>query len=405
MIGSLRESLSAFSIPNYRRYFVGQAASISGSWVQSTVQAWLVYRMSHSGAWLGIISFCNQIPAFLLSPIGGVLADYMDRRRILLWTSWIGMAQAFLLAFLVFTHTVQLWHIAVLSVILGLVTAFEMTARHAFAFDMVGKEHLPSAIACNSLIINASRVIGPALAGIMIAFMSEGWCFLLNGLSYLAVIGGLMLIKIARPEEQPRRSGSHLFEIREALAYVRRNRLISRLLVASTFMSFFGLAFAVLLPIFAKEQLQGNASTLAWLTGGIGVGAITGALGGLSDRQFVDTIERRLPLAFVLLGASVILLSWSQDLAISLFAAFWFGLFLMGTFPALNSAIQQNVVDSIRGRVLSLYTMSFLGAAPLGGLLAGWASDHIGAGRVGIINGLVFILSGAVLFAFNRINR
>ncbi|HCM39371.1 MAG: hypothetical protein A2070_08130 [Bdellovibrionales bacterium GWC1_52_8] len=404
MIGNLGESLSALKNTNYRRYFIGQAASVTGSWMQSTVQAWLVYRLSHSGAWLGIITFCLQMPAFLLSPVAGVLADHSDRRRILIWTSGVGMAQAFLLAFLVFTNSVQLWHVAVLSVVLGLMTAFDLTTRHAFAVDLVGKKQLPSAIACNSLIINSSRIIGPALAGILITFLSEGWCFLLNGLSYLAVIGGLLLITIPEGRKKLLRTGTHLQEIREALTYVKKNRTISGLLWTSTFMSFFGLAFAVLLPVFAKEQLQGDASTLAWLTGATGVGAIVGALGGMSHPKFVSQIEARLPLVFILLGASLILLGQSHFLPLSIFAVFGIGLFLMGTFPALNSAIQQNVDDFLRGRVLSLYTMSFLGAAPLGGLLAGWASDQIGASLVQLASGLVFIAASAVLFAFKRIN-
>ena len=366
-----------------------------GTWMQGMVQAWLVYRLSHSASWLGFISFSTQLPAFLMSPVAGVLADRGDRRKILIWVQVVAMTQALLLATLVFAGKIELWHVAVLSVVLGLANAFELTTRHAIAGDLVGKADLHSAIACNSIIINGSRILGPALAGVLIAPLGEGWCFLLNGLSYLAVIYGLWIIHL---EQHKHFAGSRnpLAQIRGGIQYVQNSPRIRRFLAASTFMSFFGFGYAVLMPVFAKDILHGDARVLGWLTGAAGAGAILGAL-GLSQAADPEQTERRVYRNLLLIGASLILLGVSRNLALSLGATFGVGFFLMGTFPSLNTAIQQMVDDSVRGRVLSLYTMSFLGAVPLGNLLAGGLADRIGASWVEIASGSVFLIAGVAL--------
>ena len=379
--------LNALKSRNYRLYFSGQLLSMVGTWMQSTVQAWLVYRLSGSATWLGIVSFSMQMPAFLTRPLAGVIVDRVDRRKLLLWTETVGMLQAFLLAALVYTGHIALWHIALLSILLGVVNAFELTTRHAFAADLVPRADLHNALAWNSVTINGSRIIGPALAGVLIAIVGETWCFMINGISFLAVILGLLFMRMNQRTIAKSLIGP-LQQMRDGARYLTRHPEIRKLVLLTMFISFFGLPFSVLLPVFAKETLGGNATTLGWLIGSSGAGAILGAFRRNSHE--VGTDMRQL----LWIGLSLCLLGLSKSAPLSILATFAIGYFMMGLFPAINTTIQQKVEDSYRGRVLSLYTMSFLGAMPLGSLLSGWLSDRLGAPGVQTSFGAVFLLAG-----------
>lgn len=401
---------TAFRNPNYRLYFFGQTISMAGTWMQSVVQAWLVYRLTGSAHWLGLISFASQIPAFFLSPLAGVVADRMDRRKLLLWVEGVQMLQAFALAALVATDRVQPWHVAALSALLGVATAFDITTRHAFASDMVGKDALPSAIALNAVIINGSRIAGPALGGVALGWIGEAGCFFLNGVSYLAVIFGLLGMRIPDRNPAKRSRLPILAQFAEALCYVRRERGILRLLALATFVSFIAFPYSVLLPVVAKDILGGDAQTLAWLTASAGFGAVAGVLTLGGRGTTFQQIERILTAEVAAAGCALALLGLARTALTATVATFLVGYFLMAIFPRINATIQATVQDSMRGRVLSLYTMTFLGAVPLGSVLFGWLTDRLGVAPVAIGGGLLCAAVGTGLFgagsvAFERRNR
>lgn len=371
---------------NYRVYFIGQLISMSGTWMQSIAQSWLVYRLSHSGTWLGVITFAVHMTAFVLSPVAGVVADQFDRRKILVATQVVAIAQALCLGALLLSGHVQLWHVVALAAVLGCVNAFDITTRQAFAVDMVGKADLTSAIVLNAVVINVSRVVGPAAAGFLIGVVGEGWCFLLNGLSTLPVLVGLLLMRIERPNRAGAPRNSVVGNMAEGWAYALRHRVILRLLVISASVCFFGSPFVVLLPVFAKSVLGGDANTLAWLTGVMGLGAVLGAL-GVARRTNVTHIRRQIVRYTILWGVGIAVLGASKSLALSLVTMFYIGYVMLSLFPTLNNAIQQLVHDGMRGRVMSLYTMSFLGTMPVGSLAIGWLSDKFGAPHVAMVSG------------------
>ncbi len=384
----MQNQFRALGIRNYRLFFAGELVSMVGTWMQSVVQAWLVYRMSHSALWLGIIAFCGHFASFLVSPIAGVLADIHDRRKILIGVATAGMIQALLLAALCFSGKVELWHIAALSVVLGVCNSFEIITRHSFAIDLVGRADLASAISLNSIIINGSRILGPALAGLLISQVSEGTCFLINGLSYIAVIYSLMAMNrqkiLRRLQVHPPGVAQLVDDFKQAVRYLKTEPAILRLMSVSAFISFVGFPIGNFFPAFAQDVLHGDASTLAWLTGLAGVGAITGSLIliGLGSRRVNGSIQCIVAACMFLASVALITMGLSRQVNLSLVACFLMGLTMIGVMPLLNSRLQHRVDDSMRGRVLSLYTMSFLGATPIGSLLQGWAADRWGAGPV-----------------------
>ncbi len=384
--------------PNYRLYFIGQFLSLSGTWMQSVAQAWLVYRVSGSATWLGIVTFATQFPAFILSPLAGVVADRRDRRKVLLAVQWISMLQAIVLGVLVFTNQVTLWHIVTLALLLGVVNSFDMTVRHTFVVDMVGKEELHNAIALNSVLINIARIIGPSIAGIVISLTGEKWCFFLNGLSYIAAIYGFSQMKITPIDRSSARASSVLESLSEGWRYVRSNPLVLKIILLLAFISFLSPVVMVLLPVFAKTVLHGNATTYAWLAAMVGSGAILGAM-LFGAESSIKALRRDVSRSIAMIGASMALLGVSQSLPLSLLAVFLMGCFLMSTFPRLNNAVQHIIEDRMRGRTTSIYMMAFLGTMPLGSLLTGWISDHIGAPATVILFG-AFCLMTAVALRF-----
>ncbi len=391
--------LRALKHKNYRLFFGGQSVSLIGMWMQSVAMSWLVYRLTNSAMMLGVIGFVNQIPSFILSPIAGVYADRWNRRSMLLCTQALLMLQALTLAALVLSDVVAVWHLIVLALFSGLVNAFDAPARQSFVFDIIEqKEDLGNAIALNSAIFNGSRLIGPSLAGILIAATGEGICFLINGLSYLSIIAALMAMNIT-PKEHTVQNTRVLQELREGFVYVYNHIPIRSLLILVALVSLVGMPYIVLMPIFAKEILRGGPSTLGFLMAASGIGALTGALYLASRRDFKGT-GRLIPLAAIIFGTGLIAFSFSRVFIYSFMLMLMTGFGLMVQMALSNTSLQTIVDDDKRGRVMSFYTMSFMGMAPFGSLLAGGLAYRIGAPNTLLIGGLACV-AGALLCARN----
>jgi MFS family permease len=379
---------------NFQLFFSGQIISLVGTWMQTVAQAWLIYRLTGSGALLGVLGFVGQIPIFLLSPLAGLAADRWPRRRVVIATQTASMLLAFILAVLTMTGRINVWEIIFLATLLGIVNAFDVPARQSFLIEMVGREDLLNAIALNSSMFNGARVAGPAIAGIVVAVVGEGWCFLLNGISYLAVIAGLFLMRI--PKSQPVHDGlAPLEKLREGFRFVRHTKPIRTLLTLASLVSFMALPYTVLMPIFAVKILHGGASAYGTLMGAVGVGAMFGAL-VLAIRQQLRGLGSVVGFSATALGLSLALFSLSHWFWISFGILVISGFTMMMQFTATNTLIQAMVPDQLRGRVMSIYAMMFLGMSPLGSLLAGALADRIGAPITVAIGGLVSCLGGLV---------
>jgi MFS family permease len=366
-------------------------------WMQSVAMGWLVYRLTNSAMMLGVIGFVNQIPAFILSPIAGVYADRWNRRPMLMCTQAMLMLQSLTLAGLVLSGAVEVWHLLALAFFSGLVNAFDAPARQSFVFDMIEqKEDLGNAIALNSAIFNGSRLIGPSLAGIIIAATGEGICFLINGLSYLAIIAALRAMTIT-PKEHTVQKTHVLHELREGFTYVYNHVPIRSLLLLVALVSLVGMPYVVLMPIFAKEILRGGPSTLGFLMAGSGIGALTGALFLASRRDFSGT-GRLIPVAAAIFGTGLIAFSFSRIFIYSFMLLLMSGFGLMVQMALSNTSLQTTVEDDKRGRVMSFYTMAFMGMAPFGSLLAGGLAHRIGAPNTLLLGGLACV-AGAALCA------
>ena len=362
--------------------------------MQSMAQLWLVYKLTGSAVSLGLVGFSGQIPVFLFSSIGGAVADRTNRHRILVATQTASMLLAFVLAALTLTHQVQVGHIYLLAALLGLVNAFDVPARQAFVVEMVGKEDLVNAIALNSSVFNSARIIGPAIGGVLVAAIGEGWCFLANALSYLAVILGLLLMKMERRKEVFR-SGSALSSIVEGFGYVWKTGPIRALLVLLGLVSLLGLPYLVLMPIFAAQILHGGAKGLGTLMGASGVGSLIAAL-ILAARRGVRGLGRVVAFSTAGFGVCLILFSWSRSFWLSAALLVPVGFFMITEMAASNTLIQTLVSDKLRGRVMAVYSMMLLGMAPFGALVAGTLAHHLGAPTTVTLGGSVCILAGAV---------
>ena len=380
---------------NFRRFFGGQIISLIGTWMESVAQSWLVYRMTGSAALLGFVAFAGQVPVFLLAPIGGAVADRYSRHRILLITQTASMLLALILAALTLSHSVRIWHIYLLAALLGVVNAFDIPTRQAFTSDLVGKEDLMNAIALNSSTFNAARMVGPAIAGIIVAVVGEGWCFLINGVSYLAVIASLLKMQLKRPSRAPLLR-SALFHLMEGFHYVGRTGPIRALLLLLGLVSLAVMPYAVLMPIFADKILHGGPSGLGLLMAASGVGALVGAL-SLAWHQGLRGLGRWITLSTIGFGASLILFSISHSFWLSVFLLIPVGFFMMVGMAASNTLIQAMAPDHLRGRVMAVYSMMFMGMAPLGALLAGLLAERLGA-PIAIALGGAACIAGGWLF-------
>ncbi|HET9698834.1 MAG TPA: MFS transporter [Terriglobales bacterium] len=391
----LRFALRALNSRNYRLFFAGQSVSLIGTWMTRIATSWLVYRLTNSAMLLGVIGFAGQIPTFLLAPIAGVWVDRLNRHKVLVITQILSMIQSFWLAALALTHHIGFWDIFGLSIFQGLINAFDMPARQAFVTQMVEKrEDLPNAIALNSSMVNASRLIGPSLAGIVIAAVGEGWCFFIDGVSYIAVIISLLLMTIS---VQPQaRHASVITELREGWTYVSRFTPIRNILLLLALVSLVGMPYTVLMPIFARDVLHGGPNTLGLLSAATGVGALVSAA-YLAARKSVLGLGRVIPTTTAIFGTGLVLFGVSHWLALSMFTLLFTGFGMMQQMAASNTILQTIVDEDKRGRVMSFYSMAFQGMAPFGSLLAGYLAARIGAPHTVIICGAICV-GGAAWF-------
>lgn len=381
---------------NFRLYFGGQSISLIGTWMTRVATAWLVYRLTHSALLLGAVSFAGQIPAFLLAPIAGVVVDRVDRRTVLICTQALAMVQSLLLAALTLSHRITIPEIFVLSVFQGMINAFDMPGRQSFMVQMVeSRENLSNAIAINSSMVNLARLIGPSLAGMIIAVSSEGYCFLIDGVSYTAVIVSLWMMRIDRGEGK-RQTTSMVEQLHEGWSYVSKFVPVRSILTLFAIVSLMGWPFVVLMPIFAAQVLHGGPDTMGLLMGAVGVGALISAL-ALVVRRSVRGLTRVIPRSAAIFGCGLIAFGFSRAMWLSMLLMLVAGYGMLQGLTASNTVIQTLVDEKMRGRVMSYYTAAFVGMAPFGSLLAGALAHWIGAPRTVMMNGAVCIL-GAVWF-------
>lgn len=392
----LRSMFRALRHRNYRLFFFGQGISLVGTWMQQVAVGWLVYRMTSSPIWLGVVGFVGQIPTFLISPVAGVLADRHERRSLLIVTQVAALLQASLLAFLVLSQRIQVWHVVALSAFLGIINSFDIPVRQSFTIEMVEeREDLGNAIALNSSMINAARLIGPSAAGLLIAWAGEGVCFFLNAVSYIPVVLSLCAMKVvARRLFIPEQRIWH--ELREGLAYGFRSVPIRWILFILSVVSLMGVAYPVLMPVFAKDVFRGGPHTLGFLMAMSGAGALAGAL-FLAARRSVVGLGKVLARMAGLFGISMIALSLSRSFSLSLLISWFSGFGMIVHTASCNTILQTIVEEDKRGRVMSLYTMSFMGMAPFGSLLAGGLAGRIGAPLTIFFSGACCV-AGAVVF-------
>lgn len=395
---SISHAWRALRSRNFKLFFFGQSISVIGTWMTRLATTWLVYRLTHSAFLLGVVSFAGQIVSFLLGPFAGVWVDRLDRRRLLVWTQAAAGIQSLALAALAIAHIVTLWEIIGLTALQGVINAFDMPARQSFLVQMVDDPHdLSNAIAINSSMANGARLIGPAIAGLVVAGFGEGVCFLIDGFSYFAVIASLLLMRI-KPLTGHRNRANMLEQVREGWDYVRTFRPIRTILLLFSLMSLMGYSWSVLMPLFAVQVLHGGASTLGWLMGASGVGAMISAI-SLALRKTVAGLSRMLQISAATLGGSLMLFGLSHRLWLSLALMVCVGFGMLQAASVSNTIIQSLVPEDKRARAMSYYTMAFFGAAPFGSLLAGALAARIGAPHTVVITGACCI-AGAIWFTF-----
>ncbi|HUY82634.1 MAG TPA: MFS transporter [Acidobacteriaceae bacterium] len=382
---------------NFRLFFGGQSISLIGTWMTRIATAWLVYRLTKSALLLGTVSFAGQIPTFLVAPFAGVLVDRLNRRTVLIWTQSLAMLQSLALAALTLSHRITISEILALSVFQGFINAFDMPGRQAFMVQMVrDRTDLSNAIAINSSMVNLARLLGPALAGIVIAATNEGWCFLIDGVSYIAVIASLVMMRIDVAEVK--RSAATMFEqMREGWAYVSTSIPIRSILLLFALVSLMGMPYVVLMPIFAAKVLHGGPHTLGFLMGAAGIGALISAL-SLVVRKSVRGLLKMLPIASASFGAGLVMFGFSHWFWVSMLLMVIVGFGMMQGLTASNTIIQTLVPEDKRGRVMSYYTVAFVGMAPFGSLMAGVLAHWIGAPHTVMLTGTCCMI-GAVVFA------
>jgi MFS family permease len=381
-------------------YFIGQGISLIGTWMQHIALSWLVYRLTDSVFLLGVIGFTSNIPTFILAPFTGVLTDRHNKLKIMTLAQVFFMLQALIMTLLVLLNVIEVWHIIALSVVFGIISAFDAPARQSLVIDLIDNPvNLGNAIALNSALFNGARLVGPAIAGITIAAVGEGFSFLLNTLSFVAVIGALLMVKL--PSKPARESGSHFKKsFAEGFHYTFRTVPLRTLILILAVMSLFGFPFIVLLPAYAKELLHGGSDTLGFLMSGLGAGALTGSI-IMAARKTVMGLGKVITVHVIIMGIAVVLASYSATLGFSLFFLYFGGLSMILSLAAINTMIQIIADEDKRGRVMSFYAMALMGTLPIGNLLAGSMASGIGIRNTMLIGGLVTIIS-AFWFEHNR---
>jgi MFS family permease len=392
-IGDYSHAWRALRHRNFRLFFGGQSISLIGTWMTRVATSWLVYRLTKSSLVLGTVSFTGQIPTFLFAPFAGVIVDRIDRRKVLVWTQALAMIQSLALAWLTLAHRITIAEVVALSAMQGLINAFDMPGRQSFMVKMVeDRADLSNAIAINSSMVNTARLIGPSLAGMLIAVSNEGWCFLVDGVSYIAVIASLLMMRLPKTNDA-RKATSMVTELREGWTYVSGFAPIRTILSLFALLSLMGWPFMVLMPIFAAQVLHGGPHTLGFLMGAVGVGSLASAL-ALVMRRSVRGLARMIPIAACVFGVGLICFGLSTSLWLSLPLMLVTGFGMMQGLTSRNTIIQTLVDENMRGRVMSYYTMAFVGMAPFGSLLAGALAHAIGAPRTVIVSGIACILGG-----------
>ena len=393
---SISHAWRALRHRNFQLFFAGQSISVIGTWMTRLATSWLVYRMTHSALLLGVVSFSGQIVSFLLGPFAGVWVERWERRKMLVWTQFGGAVQSLALAVLTLMHKITLWEVVALTAMQGVINAFDMPGRQSFLVQMVeDKQDLSNAIAINSSMANGARLIGPAIAGLVVARFGEGWCFLVDGVSYFAVIASLLLMRIA-PLNARRVKASMLVQMREGWDYVRGFQPVRTILTLFAVVSLMGYSWSVLLPVFAAQVLHGGAHTLGWLSAAGGVGALISGT-SLALRKSVLGLTRMVQVSVVLLGVALILFGLSHVLWLSVLLMVLVGFGMLQAASASNTIIQSLVTEDKRARVMSYYTMAFFGAAPFGSLLAGVLAHLFGAPHTVMFTGAC-CLAGAAWF-------
>jgi len=384
---------------NYRLFFSGQSISLIGTWMQRIALPWLVYHITGSAFLLGVIGFAGQIPTFLFAPVAGVLIDRWNKYYILIITQILAAIQSLILAFIFFNNTIEVWHILLLSILLGCINAFDMPVRQSFVIEMIEKkEDLGNAIALNSSMVNSARLIGPSIAGILIASTNEGICFLLNGLSYVFVIISLLMMKVPQKEVKPQKK--HIIkEIKEGITYTFGFAPIRSIILLLGLISLMGMPYTILIPVFVKEVLHGGSHTFGFLMGASGMGALISGI-YMASRKTVLGLGKIIPLSAAVFGIGLIMFSLSRFFWLSMILILIIGFGMLMQLTSSNTILQTIVDNDKRGRVMSFYTMSFVGTAPFGSLLAGGLASSIGAPNTLIIGG-IFCILGAVFFAIN----
>lgn len=378
---------------NYRLYLTGQLVSVCGTWMQQVAQSWLVYRLTGSATLLGVVSFATQIPVFGLGAIGGVVSDRYSAHRVAVWTQTAALVQAIILSGLTLSGWVQPAHIILLGLILGTVSAFDMPARQALMHKLVAVEDLPNAVALNSSMINAARIIGPGIAGVVVAELGEGTCFLINAVSYLAVIVALLAMKLAPQEIMPTKQLSLAHSLAEGVRYTLDTVPIRDVLLLLSVVGVMGMPYITLMPVFAADIHKSGADALGLMMGAVGLGALVGAL-GLARRKSIIGLGRVIATSTTGFGLALIAFSFAKPFWLSLLLLTGVGMGWMVQIAACNTALQTLADDAMRGRVMSLFSMMLVGMAPFGSLLAGWASDRIGAPLVVALGGAGCALAG-----------
>ncbi|MEP6700226.1 MAG: MFS transporter [Bacteroidota bacterium] len=397
-------TFSAFKNRNYRLYFIGQSISLIGTWMQKTAVSWVIYSLTHSKFMLGVTLFATMFPSFLLSFIGGVTADRYDRYKVLLFTQVVSIIQAVVMTVLIFFKNYTVWEILALSVLLDIINAFDVPARQSLVYDMVNdKKDLPNALALNSSMVNLSRLIGPAIAGLVIEKWGDDVCFGLNALSFVAVIISLLLMKL--PKYVSKLHPKNIFgELHEGLAYIKRTPSILHVLLMLALISLLVLPFTTLIPVYAKDIFHGTASTFGVIDSAIGLGAFSGAI-FLASLKPGKNLSKILAINTFVFGAGLILFSHTTYYYLALAFATITAFGMMSQITISNTLIQTIVVPAMRGRVISFYAMAFFGMQPLGGLLIGLISQRTGVENMVMVQGIIAILIGLLHVRFLRRNR
>ena len=395
-LNGIRPIMRSLRYRNYRLFFSGQLISLSGMWMQNVAMSWLIYRLTDSPFMLGLVTFFSQVPIFFFSPFAGVYVDRWNKHRTLVFTQSVLMLQAFTLSVLTLTGRIEVWHIMLLSIMLGLTNAFDMPVRQAFLVEMIDdRKDLGNAIALNSSLVNMTRLIGPAIAGIIVAKLGEGICFMINGITFIAVIAALLFMKI----KKPRLDTSHrnaFTELKEGLKYSFGFPPIRDLLILLGVMSFAIMQYPVLMPIFARDILKGGSDTLGFLMAASGVGALTGGI-YLASRKTVLGLGKKMNAAAFIFGIAIIIFAFSKNFILSMFVLLFAGFGFILIIAISNTILQTITDDDKRGRVMSLFAMAFLGMAPFGSLSAGAIADHIGGPLTIMINGIISLICGVFL--------